>query len=115
VSPHGCHDGRQGNEVVTFIGADRLIPLKAHAWLNLTIRKQAGEKIDSRNIRKHRNDVLQLSAQLTENLIQLPERIQSDMAAFLQLLEKEEFDPGSIGLKESLDNYIVRLRSVFAL
>lgn len=44
--------GRQSNEQLTFIGADRLIPLKAHAWLDLSARKAAGEHVDSRNIKK---------------------------------------------------------------
>ena len=40
-------EGRHSNEQLTFIGADRLIPLKAHAWLDLSARKEAGEQIDS--------------------------------------------------------------------
>ena len=35
-----------------------LIPLKAKAWLDLGDRKEAGETVNSRDIKKHKNDVL---------------------------------------------------------
>ena len=107
--------GRQSNEQLTFIGADRLIPLKAHAWLDLSARKAAGEQVDSRNIKKHRNDALVLSGQLTDDPIELPESIQNDMRAFLQRLAQEEIDLKSIGLKGTLGSYIERLELNFGL
>lgn len=108
-------EGRQRNDVLTFIGADRLIPLKAHAWLNLSARKEAGEQVDSRNIKKHRNDVLNLSGQLTDDPIELPESIRADMSAFLALLANEEIDLKAIGLKGALESYIQRLTLSFGL
>ena len=107
--------GRQDNEELTYIGADRLIPLKAHAWLDLSARKNAGEKIDSSNIRKHRNDVLVLSGLLTDDPVELPESIQNDMKAFLELLAKEEIDLKAIKLRGTLEDYIERLASSFGL
>ncbi|MBF9243216.1 hypothetical protein I4I80_02840 [Pseudomonas syringae pv. tomato] len=107
--------GRQSNEQLTFIGADRLIPLKAHAWLDLSARKAAGEHVDSRNIKKHRQDVLVLSGQLTDDPIELPESIQNDMKAFLLRLAQEEVDLKSIGLKGTLESYIERLALNFGL
>ncbi|WP_024646769.1 hypothetical protein [Pseudomonas syringae] len=112
---HFLLDGRHDNDELTFIGADRLIPLKAHAWLDLSKRKQAGEQVDSKNIRKHRNDILNLSGQLTDDVIELPERIRDDMRAFLERLAKEDIDLKSIGLKGLLYDYIERLAAGFAL
>ncbi len=108
-------EGRHSNDQLTFIGADRLIPLKAHAWLDLSSRKEAGEQIDSKNIRKHRNDVLNLSGQLTDDPIELPETIQNDMRAFVDRLAKEEIDLKAIGLKGTLGSYIERLSLSFGL
>src|SRR5271154_6124515 len=51
-------------EGVAVADATALIPLKAHAWLNLTQRKEHGEKIDSKYIDKHRNDVFRLAGTL---------------------------------------------------
>jgi hypothetical protein len=39
------------------VGASRLIALKARAWLDLTERAERGEQIDSKTIKKHKNDV----------------------------------------------------------
>ena len=112
---HFLLEGRQSNDELTFIGADRLIPLKAHAWLDLSARKQSGEQVDSKNIRKHRNDILQLSGQLTGDTIDLPESIQTDMRAFLALLAKEEIDLKAIALMGTMESYIERLTLSFGL
>lgn len=44
--------------------ATALIPLKARAWIDLTARKEAGEPVDSKKIKKHRRDVFALAATL---------------------------------------------------
>lgn len=65
--------------------ATSLIPLKAHAWLNLSRLKAAGELIDSKNIDKHRSDVFRLAATLPgEPGPELPATIAADLAGFLQ-------------------------------
>ncbi|WP_223508803.1 MULTISPECIES: hypothetical protein [unclassified Pseudomonas] len=112
---HFLLEGRQSNDELTFIGADRLIPLKAHAWLDLSARKEAGEQVDSKNIKKHRNDVLSLSGQLTDDPIELPESIQKDMRAFVERLAKEEIDLNALKLKGTLESFIERLTLNFGL
>jgi len=67
-----------------FATATALIPLKAHAWLNLTRRKAEGEVIDSKKIDKHRADVFRLAATLPgEAGPELPRTITGDLAKFL--------------------------------
>ncbi len=67
-----------------FASATALIPLKAHAWLNLTKRQAAGAEVDSKNIAKHRNDVFRLAATLPgEAGPELPESIRGGLIAFL--------------------------------
>lgn len=46
---------------VTVLDAPYLILFKIKAWLDLTARRAAGEQIDSKNIRKHKNDVFRLT------------------------------------------------------
>lgn len=92
-----------------------MIPLKAHAWLDLTARKQAGEQVDSKHIRKHRNDVLLLSGQLTEDPIELPDSIRKDLGDFLELVDRQDMDLKSIGLKGKPGDYLARLRTGFGL
>jgi hypothetical protein len=66
------------------LGAEHLIPFKAKAWLDLTERKANGGQVDSRHIRKHKNDVLALSGLLQpNNRVDLPNNIQRDVACFI--------------------------------
>lgn len=61
-----------------------LIPLKARAWLDLVARKAADAgAVDSRHIRKHRNDVLQLSQLMTKDeRVDTPPSIRGDIERF---------------------------------
>ena len=65
-----------------------LICLKAKAFLDLSQRKEAGQRIDSKKIKKHRSDIFRITATLTrEDQIELPETIQKDMMTFVTLME----------------------------
>lgn len=66
-----------------------LICLKAKAFLDLTKRKADGERVDSKHIRKHRNDVFRLSAVLPGNRsVLLPKNIRADIITFIGHMEK---------------------------
>ena len=74
------------NDVI--LSAAHLIPFKAKAWLDLNERKAKGEQIDSRNIRKHKNDIIRLSALLTPDFkLFLPDKISDDMRRFLATID----------------------------
>lgn len=68
-----------------------LIPLKARAWLDLVDRKAAdGDAVDSRQIRKHGNDVLRLSQLLSaDDRIAVADTIRADVARFCHELEPD--------------------------
>ena len=67
-----------------FATATALIPLKARAWLDLIKRHGEGQKIDSKDIAKHRNDVFRLAGTLPgEPGAQLPAVITDDLVRFL--------------------------------
>ena len=70
-----------GLPVVT---ATALIPLKAHAWSDLTKRKAAGEPVDEDDIKKHRKDVFRLAAGLPSVPgPAIPQSIRDDLRAFV--------------------------------
>ncbi len=73
----------------SWVGEDRLIPLKAVAWMEMNERVQNGEKIDSKKINKHLSDVVQLSALLQPGqVIELPEKIKTDLGIFVMAVAK---------------------------
>jgi hypothetical protein len=88
------HDERDGLWVAN---ATSLIPLKAHAWLNLTKAKEAGETVDSGNIKKHRADVFGLAATLPgEAGPELPDSVIDALASFLRAFPADSMDWSAI-------------------
>lgn len=110
--------GRRDADGLSWVGEDRLIPLKALAWLELLGRKQQGDQIDSKNIRKHLNDVLRLSSLLAPGaMIPLPGRLQDDLRRFIQIAQKEgHIDPKALGLGQAtLPEVLNRLTVAYGL
>jgi hypothetical protein len=95
------HARKRNIEGVPVVGEECLIPLKARAWLDLTARKKAGEHIDSRDIKKHRNDIFRLYQLLRPDLhIEIPESIKADIGQFFtELKQQPEPDLKSIGIR----------------
>jgi len=76
---------------IPILDAMHLIPFKAKAWLDLNQRKSNGEQVDSKNIRKHKNDIIRLSALLSpSSRLNLPEIIKNDMKNFLFRIDEPE-------------------------
>lgn len=77
-----------------------LIPFKAKAWLDLKERKSNGEQIDSKNIKKHKNDVFRLAQLITANTRQfLGPEIAEDMRKFLSEITDEDVDLKALGVR----------------
>ena len=77
-----------------------LIPFKSKAWLDLNERKAVGEHVDSKNIRKHKNDVFRLAQLLTADTRQsITPDITEDMKSFLTAMESEDVDLKSISVR----------------
>jgi hypothetical protein len=107
------------NEVdgLVIIGQEFLIPMKAKAYLDLSNRKAAGESIDEKKIKKHKNDVLRLYRIIDpENKITLPGNIKADLRDFLTSIENDPVDPRSLGyLRESLKGILSKMREFYDL
>lgn len=75
---------------ISVLDAEHIIPFKSKAWLDLSARKRNGEHVDSRDIKKHRNDVLRLCVLLIrDQKIKLPETIKNDMIHFMSDLNDD--------------------------
>lgn len=97
-------EGKRIDTGLSWIGADRLIPLKAVAWLNLNESQQAGGTVKPYDLQKHHQDVFKLADLLDPaNPIPIPERIKEDLRRFLNQF------PNSDAAR------ISRMRSVYGL
>jgi hypothetical protein len=93
---------RGGNVVidgVTVLGPAHLIPFKAKAWLDLSMRKKMGESVDSKNIRKHKNDIFRLTDLLNSEMrVAAPQAVINDVHEFVERMKKEPIDLKQLGI-----------------
>lgn len=94
-----------------------LIPFKAKAHLDLAARREAGEPVDQKTVRKHRADVFRLLQLLADDeRIALPEAIAADLAAFAAKVDADgDFQPKDIGLAGDASAQTARLRSIYGV
>lgn len=87
-----------------------LIAFKAKAWLDLRERKLNDEHVDSKNIKKHKNDVFRLAQLITAKTRQkLVPEIARDLRKFLCAMENEEIDLKAIGVRGGDKKSIIML------
>jgi hypothetical protein len=94
-----------------------IIPFKAKAWLDLSARREAGERADEKDIKKHRNDVARLLQLLSaEARYDLPGTVKADMTAFVEALAGDEtFDPKAFQVDMDRGTVIERLKVAYNL
>lgn len=76
-----------------------LIPFKAKAWLDLNARNQRGEHVDSRNLKKHRNDIIRMTAELILERCELPDEVRDDMADFIEAMNVSDQEIKNLKLR----------------
>ncbi len=111
---------REGKVVlndIPVLDAAHLIPFKAKAWLDLTERNRNGEHVDSKNIRKHKNDVFRLSILLTSDIrVMLSAAIRSDLEKFFSAMEAETIDLKAFGIRsQSQQEILQKLKTIYGL
>jgi len=88
---------------------EALIGLKAKAFLDYKTRKETGEKIDEKQLRKHKMDIFRLLLLLTpEDNFTIAESIKSDIANFVEVVKDDlpdkqifkEMGAGNINVEE---------------
>lgn len=94
-----------------------LILFKAKAYLDLSERKENGENVDSRDIKKHKNDILRIIVEfILEKIDALPETVHMDVNNFIKRLEIEPFEANLLknyGL--SNEELVDRLRQLYGV
>lgn len=95
-----------------------IVPLKARAWLDLTERRDAGEKVDGNDIKKHKNDVFRLFQIIEpDKRVDLPDAIQSDMQRFMEAViadPPQSLRPFGLG-NTKFEEIIEMLRNIYEL
>jgi len=112
------HESKKESDGFSIVPPETLVPLKAKAWLNLTQRREAGENVDEKDIKKHRNDVFRLFQVIAPGTrIVIPATIKDDLKRFLQAVEADppkSLKPFGLGAIKA-DEVIKTLREIYEL
>ena len=102
-------------ESVSVVGPEHLVPLKARAWLDLKGREAAGQRIDGKDVRKHRNDVFRLYQIVDPSPLKgTPPIVATDMRRFLTEVRGETLDLKGLGMARiSLDEALAQLGRIY--
>lgn len=97
------------------IEIETLILFKIKAWLDMKERKEAGENVDTKNIKKHKNDVFRLLANVSpSSRIETVGEIQNDIIQFIEQIYQEKPDLKNLGIIDtSLDEMLEILGNIF--
>ena len=103
-------DGKVKRNGLSVLRPEYLILFKAKAYLDLKMRKESNENVNSNDIKKHKNDVLRIAFELMlEKVKRLPKTVNDDIKYFIELLKKEPFDQNSLKRYMLKNNDIVDL------
>lgn len=107
--------GKRTVDGYSVIDIETVILFKMKAWLDFIERKEAGEHIDSKNIKKHKNDVFRLLANVTPaGRIDTADEIRRDISQFTKLIEKDRPDITNLGIRgTSFSQLMEVLKSIF--
>lgn len=108
--------GREMIDGISVLSPAYLIPFKAKAWLDLNGRSERGEYVDSRNIKKHRNDIIRIVAELVLEPCELSAVVKEDINAFVEKMHITDAELKSLKIDGVHEADIVRvLKTVYGL
>ncbi|TKB07772.1 hypothetical protein [Desulforhopalus sp. IMCC35007] len=111
------HAGKQELDGLSVLGPEYIIPLKARAWLDLTARKEQGDSVDSRDIKKHKNDVFRLYLIVSQDTrVEMSDQVIADMSRFVLAMAAETIDLRQLGHRRGTPEQVLEnLRSIYGL
>ncbi|HAL23923.1 MAG TPA: hypothetical protein DCP40_14555, partial [Stenotrophomonas sp.] len=108
--------GRREIDGVPLIGEDRLIPLKALAWMRQRDARAAGDHVDTRNIDKHLGDVLDLAVLLVPGqVVRLPGRMAQDLSDFMALASEDPMERFNQAARDSRAERLTLVAAAFGI
>ena len=111
------HSGKRDVDGVPIIGPEWIIPLKARAWIDMSERKTKGERVDSKDIKKHKNDIFRLYRIVSpESFVPVSDQVSEDLSKFFNAMEGENINLKPFGYrKETLLEVLAGLKRIYGL
>ena len=107
-------EGRKIVAGVSVLAENYIIPFKMYAWLDLQRRKEAGEHVNERDYKKHKNDVFRL-LQITnpDEKVSVSGLVRESVENFLGEIEKEQIRVEQLGLMITKEEAMELLKSIY--
>ena len=102
-------EGRDVINGISILKPGWIIPFKVKAWLDLQNKKEQNIPIDSKNIRKHQNDVLRIVSELALSPVKLPNKVKEDMKIFIEQFSVTDTELKSLKLSNIHSSEIIQL------
>ena len=106
--------GRKIVNDIPVLNAEYLIPFKMYAWLDLTSRKEKGEFVKEKDLKKHKYDVFRLMSIIDESAkINLLGLVKEKTAEFLEKIKDETLSLESIHAIHTKEDSIEILKAIY--
>lgn len=107
---HILLEGRVVEDGLSVLRPEYLILFKAKAYLDLSLRKKNGEKIDSGDIGKHKKDILRIVGELElKKIKELPISVKNDLDDFVDALIDNPFDYNSLKMHDLKNEEVIEI------
>ena len=107
-------EGRKIVAGVSVLAESYIIPFKMYAWLDLKRRKEAGEHVNERDYKKHKNDVFRLLQIVnTDEKVNVSGLVRECVDKFLFEIEKEQIRVEQLGLMITKEEAMELLKSIY--
>jgi len=107
--------GKSAIDGFSVLKLEYIILFKIRAWLDLMKKVQDGIKIDSRSIKKHKNDIFRLLINVSpSSRNEIDSAIHEDVNQFLELISIDQIDLGNLKIvSASFAELLDRIRKMY--
>lgn len=108
---------REGKVTINGLGvlkASYIIPFKMYAWLNLKDEKASGKHVNSKDLKKHKNDVFQLFQIVPDDeVVEVRGDVADTIDRFIKEIVEETIVFKDLGIDSDMNTEINALRDVY--
>ena len=106
--------GRTMIRGLSVLRASYIIPFKMLAWVNLMNDKSEGRHVNTRDLRKHKNDVFQLFQIVPEGeKVKVTGSVADSVDKFLEMITGENIVFANLGIQSDMETEVTALRETY--
>ena len=108
------HEGRTTINGISTVEAAYLIPFKMYAWINLMEKKEKGEHVNEKDLKKHKLDVFRLLQIVPDDtIVDLKGACREAAQEYINRIDVETIRLEQIGIGFSKDEAVSRLKEIY--